>query len=430
MKKTINKRFKETVYQTTLQNGLPVFIIHKPGFKSSAAYFATPFGGLDTQRRCENGEIVHFLPGSAHFLEHKLFESDNRDIMTIFTELGAQVNAFTSYTETVYYFTTSGNIVKPLHLLLDFVQSNGFSPESIEKEKGIIIQELKMYEQMPDSRLINETYRCLYHVHPLNQDIGGSVESVKEIDKAHLDLCYSTNYHPSNMVLVVASGQSPSKIKNLIEKNQSTKDFGPWIQSERIIVNEPDIPKQRYSEIQMDIQSLKATVSFKINQFFTDPIERLKKEWALRLLLEAHFSSINPEYQQWTDDQIIGDFFGVESDLGIDYGFILFYNETENDLEFENFVLREWEKATISQTTLDQLKKRYLGQSIRSLNQPEDMAVAMMRSYFNQVDFFTQLGIIESVNLQDVLEIKQCVNTENVCRVSLKNGTISRNRTV
>ena len=176
MIKHYNELFDETSYTETLDNGLKVIIFHKPGYSLTSACFGTAFGGLNICQR-HNARDYSFHPGTAHFLEHKLFESEEKDIMTAFSLMGANVNAFTSYKETVYYFTKSGEDIKDcLNLLLDFVQNLSITKESVEKEKGIIVEEVSMYMQNPDSRLINETYKSLYEKYPLKYDIGGDEE--------------------------------------------------------------------------------------------------------------------------------------------------------------------------------------------------------------------------------------------------------------
>ena len=181
--------------------------------------------------------------------------------MSAFTEVGASVNAFTSYEETVYYFSTSNDLEKPLNMLLDFVGELKISEDSVEKEKGIIIQELRMYAQMPDSRLVNETYRSLFVEHPFSNDIGGSEESVTSITKDHLELCYRLNYHPQRMLLVVASGEEPERIFDLVDKNHSKKTFDNAPLVESVKVNEPNHVFREKFDFILDVQSLKSTVT-------------------------------------------------------------------------------------------------------------------------------------------------------------------------
>ncbi len=425
MNKISNQRFNETLYEQMLSSGLRVVVIHKPGYIGSSALLATPFGGMHTKLKDNEGNIFDILPGSAHFLEHKLFESEEGDIMSAFTEVGASVNAFTSYEETVYYFSTSNDIDEPLNMLLNFVGDLRISEESVEKEKGIIIQELRMYAQMPDSRLVNETYRSLFVEHPFSNDIGGSEESVSSITKAHLELCYHLNYHPQRMLLVVATGEQPQRIFDLVEKNHASKTFDnvPLVQS--LPINEPNHVYRKNHDFTLDVQSLKSTITFKLNHSIQSERERKKAEWSLRLLMEATFSPLNPAYQDWMDEGVISDFFGFEVDLGEGYGLLMFYNETDDSTKFEEFLEKEISNSTISDATLEQLKRRYLGQAFRSLNDLEDMAISFIRATFAKADFFESLTWVEDISLKDIENVRNLIDLDNKCIVSIKKSKSS-----
>jgi len=420
-----NKRFNETIYEQKVSSGLKVVVIHKPGYVGSSALIATPFGGMHNKLIDQNGNIIDILPGSAHFLEHKLFESEEGDIMTAFTEVGASVNAFTSYEETVYFFSISNEIETPLNMLLDFVSNLQISEDSVEKEKGIIIQELRMYAQMPDARLVNETYRSLFVEHPFSNDIGGTEESVTAITKQHLEQCYKLNYHPQRMLLVVATGESPQRIFDIVENNHASKSFDDAPVVESVKIAEPGHVFRQYHEFQLDVQSLKSTVTYKINHTMQNESDRKKAEWSLRLLMEATFSALNPAYQDWMDEGLVSDFFGFEVDLGEGYGLLMFYNETEDSKSFVEFLDKEIKNSSISDSTLQQLKRRYIGQAFRSLNDLEDMAISYIRSTFAKADFFESLTWVEDITLYDVENSRSLIDLGNRCIVSLKKSKTS-----
>lgn len=193
MKTIRNERYQESYDVETLDNGLRVVIWHKPGYARSLFMMATPLGAMDICQVDEHGTQCVYPAGIAHFLEHKMFEKKDRDVMDDFSRMGASVNAFTSYGETAYYFSTSEDVREPLNLLLDFVQDLDISDASVEKEKGIIVSELNMYLQMSDNRLLMETYKSLFHEHPLKYDIGGDEESVRSITRTQLEECYARN---------------------------------------------------------------------------------------------------------------------------------------------------------------------------------------------------------------------------------------------
>ena len=203
--KVMTNQFNEDIQTFTTQSGLEVIILHRPGFKQSTALYGTPFGSLNLEQKL-NGEHIEHKKGLAHFLEHKLFEvEDGTDVLSTFANMGASANAFTSYDETMYYFNHNGPIQEPLELLLDFVSEFKISQESVDKEKGIITEELIMYEQMPDMMLLTETFRNVFHDYPIIHDIAGTRESVAATTLEDLELAYKMNYSDERMVLVVVS---------------------------------------------------------------------------------------------------------------------------------------------------------------------------------------------------------------------------------
>ncbi|MGL5540585.1 MAG: EF-P 5-aminopentanol modification-associated protein YfmH, partial [Erysipelotrichaceae bacterium] len=239
MEKHTSEKYQETYYETTLDNGLRVVLFHRPGFDKSFFLMGTPFGAFDLQQVDEEGNEYHFPAGIAHFLEHKMFEHPDGDVMDQFSNMGVNVNAFTSYGETCYYFSTTQAIKEPLELLLDFTQVLHIDGASVEKEKGIICQELAMYRQQSDSRLINETFGCMYHEHPLKYDIGGDDESVNATTLAQLQDCFALNYAPSKTILVGVSSEEPTTILEWIQANQAKKTFPQTKRTHRKVVNEP-----------------------------------------------------------------------------------------------------------------------------------------------------------------------------------------------
>lgn len=176
----------------------------KPELTKTYGVFMTNYGSID-QSFVPIGqtEAITVPDGIAHFLEHKLFEKEDRDVFTDFTKQAASPNAFTSFTETAYLFSATSNIEKNVLTLIDFVQDPYFSEQSVEKEKGIIAQEINMYDDQPDWRLFMGTNKALFHNHPVNIDIAGTVDSIYTITKDDLYTCYHTFYHPENMILFV-----------------------------------------------------------------------------------------------------------------------------------------------------------------------------------------------------------------------------------
>lgn len=413
MNKVVNERFQETYYEHTLENGLKVILWEKKDYAKSFFMMASPLGALDLEQVDENGKSYSFPSGIAHFLEHKMFEKQNQDVMEEFTAMGASCNAFTSYNETAYYFSTTEDPIKPLNLLLDFVQNLDISKESVEKEKGIIIQELEMYQQMSETRILNETMSAVFENHPLKYDIGGDRESVSSTTKEQLDECYALNYHPSKMILVGVSGHDCQKLMDVIIENQSKKTF-PEIPSvnRKSVVEKKEVFKKEHS-LSMDITVPKVCIAYKL-EGIENPKDRNRIEWCYKMLFDMYFSSLNPKYQQWLDQEIINNSFTFEIDFGADYGILLFYSESEKTNEFIDTIKNELMSINdIKDEVLEQLKRRYFGVSINALSNMKHLAITFMRTYFAKQDFYESIEMIEDITCEDLLEVIKDIDLDN-----------------
>jgi len=358
MEKHSNEKFQETYYTETLANGLKVIIWHKQDYANSIFCFASSFGALNLQMEVDGKRSV-FHSGVAHFLEHKMFESsDHHDVMDDFTRLGCNVNAFTSHNETVYYFSTAKKDIKvPLELLLDFVQDFSVSEEAVEKEKGIILQEYLMYQQMPDVRLEMELLKSLYQKLPLNQDISGDEENINAISKEELETAHSINYHPSNMVLMVVTAIDPQAVLQIVADNQKNKALKLLGKIEKVFEEEPKkVAREKY-EFSMDLAQPKIAVGYKLQPPTGDRRSVLRFDLLARLWIQAYFTASNPDYQKWLDYKLINDSFSAEFDISDKYALLLF---TCDDLggdfvETMDAYLKELLKRPFSEAVLKQL---------------------------------------------------------------------------
>lgn len=402
MDKHYDSFFDETYYTETLDNGLKVVVFHKPLFNTTACAFGTPYGALKINQKIKNKEY-HFHPGIAHFLEHKLFESQGDDMMNLFSSYGANVNAFTSYKETVYYFTKTGEgIEECLNLLLDFVQDLHITDKSVEKEKGIIYQEVSMYEQNPDSRLINETYKSLYRNNPIKFDIGGDKESVYAISKKELEECYKLNYHPSNMLLCITTFIDPNIIIKIVKDNQSKKHFKKFNKIESANLQEPNKPVKTRHTFKMPINTNKHLLAIKVNENFKDEYDAFKTEWCYRFLFEVHFSPINKKYQKWLDDKIINDFFGYEIDFDLNCAYMMFYIENNDETVLKKLVEESLKEKIINEEILTQIKRRNIGIMFNSFSDVEAFTLGYTRDKLEGLDVFKEFEILNNITLEDV----------------------------
>ncbi len=419
----IKNNYGELIYESTLDNGMNVYIVHKPEFVSSYAMIATPFGAFDLEQVDASGVHYHFQPGSAHFLEHKLFEDENRDVLSMFADMGASANAGTSYESTSYYFSHSGSIEKPLSLLLDFVQSLSISDASVEKEKGIIIQELSMYDQMPDFRLYMETLKSIYHNHPLKYDIGGSAQSVRDTTREELECAYSLNYHPANMILVVVTQEDPAAVLSFIEQNQLSKTFPADPKIKRVLQDEPATVVRKDYTFTMRAETEKYFIGYKLPAYTGDDLERLRIESMLFFILESNFSTLNPQYQDWLDQGIISDYFSYEINYGKDQAMLLFANEGNNSDALAQLIESILAHPVVDEDKLEQLKRRYMGSTIRMFTNYDRYAQQLIQSRFKGTQLFELIEGIHSIRIEELEEAKKefVLTNRTITKVKISN---------
>ena len=221
MERIVYPRLAEELYRVVLPNGLTVLIAPKPGFTRKLAYFAADFGAIHNVF-CLDGQDMVAPEGVAHYLEHKLFDiPGGRDITAEFAALGAVPNAFTSHDLTVYYFSCTEQFNAGLELLLEFVSTPYFTDESVQKEQGIIGQEISMDADTPESRVFQNLMKCMYRHHPVQVDVLGTVESIARITPQVLYDCHRAFYQPGNMLLCVVGDVDPEEVVRIAEEQLS-----------------------------------------------------------------------------------------------------------------------------------------------------------------------------------------------------------------
>lgn len=406
--KKIENIFNEEAYHTITDTGLNVFIVYKPGFKKSVAAYGTSFGALNLVQEV-NGEVVNHKKGLAHFLEHKLFEDEEGDILSQFTELGANANAFTSYDQTVYYFSTQQAIEKPLRLLIKLVNRIYLDEASIEKEKGIIVEELKMYENNPNMNLLMRTYENVYQTYPLRYDIGGDEASVRDTTLDDVLTAYEINYNPKKMALVIVSGDAPESILEIV----NTSKIKPDHKKQVIDVFEPESLKVSKEEdvYQFKVQTPKASLSFK---FEYQGSNTLKDEFLIRAILNMNFSDLNDDFQEWLDEDIINDYFSYDVDLRDGFGVIYFFNEGDKNAEFKALITDKMNHLVFDSVIFQQITKRYFGESILSLSQYDRYAINVLSAFFKNVSYFDYLKEIRNVNSEEIQQILSMLKVYSV----------------
>ncbi len=409
MEKIYFETLKETLYHEKMANGLQVYLLPKMGFEKTYGLFSTKFGAIDTTFIPLNkDEMIKVEDGIAHFLEHKMFDMSDGDASEKFAKLGASTNAFTSSSRTAYLFSTTSNEYACIELLLDFVQKLEITPESVEKEKGIIGQEIKMYDDDPDWQVYFGSIQNLYQQHPVAVDIAGTVETVNRTDKDMLELCYNTFYHPSNMMIFVVGNIDPDKAMATIKENQDKKNFSlanPIVLKK---VNEPKEIKTKEKVLTMDVEMNKIIVSIKVNEILENPKDKIKRELALNLLFDLLFSKSAKLYNDWLNQGIINDSFSASFTQERDYAFIQIgcdCNDYETLKEKLLDLIKDFDTIKIDQKDFNRIKKKNIGLFINMFNSPESIANLFSRYYFEGTNAFDLVDEVAKLEIDDIYDV-------------------------
>lgn len=398
---------QETLYREVMDNGLEVIVLPKEGFNKTYATFATKYGSIDNRFAVGNEEAVKVPDGIAHFLEHKMFEEPTGDIFAKFASQGASANAFTTFDRTVYLFSATEQIDANIETLIDFVQNPYFTDANVNKEKGIIEQEINMYKDNADWRVYFGLIEALYHKHPVHIDIAGTVESIYQIDKETLYKCYETFYHPSNMLLFVVGGVNAKEVFSLVRANQSAKSFAPQGEIKRFFDDEPLSVKEERRVVKLPVSLPKCMVGFKEKEVGLTGDALLKREVTSKLMLEAIIGSSSSLYQHLYEQELISDSFGHEYNSSTGYCFSVIGGDTPDPDKLVaelRTALERLKDEGIPHETFERAKRKKIGSYLRMLNSPEAIAGEFTRYSFRDSDMFDVLAYYENCTLEDVNE--------------------------
>lgn len=410
MEKITFDQLQEELYYEKLANGLDVYVLPKQGFNKTYATFTTNYGSIDHEFvPLGKDESVRVTDGIAHFLEHKMFEKEDGDVFQQFSKQGASANAFTSFTRTAYLFSSTNDVDQNLHTLLDFVQEPYFSDQTVEKEKGIIGQEITMYDDNPDWRLYFGLISNMYKNHPVKIDIAGTIDSISEITKEMLYECYHTFYHPSNMLLFIVGPVDPEHILRLVRDNQLAKTFAEKQEIVRKFEVEPIEVAEKSQELQMNVQTAKCLVGMKANDVNQSGETMLKNELTINVMLELLFGKSTKNYTKLYETGLIDDSFSADYTQERGFGFAMVGGDTSDPNQLaeniKEMLLEAKQGLIFTEETLDRAKKKKIGTFLRAVNSPEYIANQFTRYAFNKMDFFQVVPVLESITLADIKTI-------------------------
>ena len=293
------------IYEEKLDNGMEIYIIPKENVNGYYVTLSTKYGSIhDEFIPSGNRDYVKVPMGVAHFLEHKVFEQkDGIDPFTFYSERGCDANANTSNYKTTYLFSGTSALDEGLNYLLDYVQNPYFTDENVEKEKGIIEQEINMYKDNPYFKLYDEILYNAFINHPIKYPIAGTVESINKITKEDLYTCYNTFYHPSNMFLVVTGNVDPKEIIDLVKLNQEQKEVKKQDKIEIKYCDEPDSVSIDFKKDNLDVEIPKVAIGYKIKNNTELNINDFKTY--LNILFNIKFGSVSEFNEKLREDNLI-----------------------------------------------------------------------------------------------------------------------------
>ncbi len=404
----------EVLYSGVHTSGVRIFVLPKPGFRKCMAMFATAYGSIDTTYTADGVE-KRIPDGTAHFLEHKLFEEEQGNVFDRFSVLGANANAFTSFGTTAYYFTASDRFCENLETLISFVQSPYFTEESILKEQGIIGQEIKMYEDDPSWQVYYKGIEGLYHKHPVKIDIAGTVDTIADISEKTLYEIYNQYYHPSNMVLFVAGDVS---VDEVFETAQRTlKDIEPLAAPiQRKLPDEPDSIVSHCVEKRLDVAVPMFQIAFKDNVTDLRGKQLLKKEIICEMLMELMFGKSGVIYKELYESGLINKTFSAEYSGHRDYAFATVGADSKHPYEAYDRFMELLDTVTITEADFIRAKKCAWGDYIDMFDSTESLGYSFTLHQLIGVDMFDFKEAYDSITYEDLCERRDALlRKENSC---------------
>ena len=400
-----NLKVKEKVYIEKLKNGLTVMVIPKEGIKKKYIIWGTHYGSNDSKFIVPGETQVTEVPkGVAHFLEHKMFEQENgRNSLDVLSSLGVNANAFTTNTHTAYLYEATDNFYEALDEFMDYVQHPYFTDENVEKEKGIIGQEIMMYDDYPEWKVYLNALEAMYHTNPVKLDITGTIETISHIDKDILYKCYNTFYNPSNMCLVVCGDFKPNEIlkeieKRLIDKKAEGEIKRIYEKEEETIVN-PKIESKMEVSIPLFALGIKCLPP--------KQKEKVKTHIAIDILLNLIIGESSNLYQELYKSGIILNMPSFEYEYTDEYAHILISGVSRNpniffdmfNKEIDNFI-----NNGINEQDFERVKKMIYGEYIKEYNDVSNIARIFLTDFMKGVNSF---DYIEEITALDIEYAKQ-----------------------
>ena len=390
---------KEKAYIEKLENGMTVIIVPKQNTKKKYVIWGTHFGSIDNRFIMPgSGEEVFVPDGVAHYLEHKMFEQPNgTNSLDTLMALGIDANAYTTNDHTAYLFECTNNFEEALTELMDYVQHPYFTDENVEKERGIIGQEIMMYDDDPQWRLYMNAMDCMYKHNAIKIDIAGSIDSISHIDKDVLYKCYNTFYHPSNMVFVVCGDVEPeSMLENIKSKLLKKENQG---NIKRIYPKSEDEINKKYKEQKMQVSAPLFMIGFRdINE----EKDVVKKHIAIEILLNMIIGKSSKLYKQLYEEAVLLAEPDMDYEFANDYAHILISGQSKNPNKVQDGIIKtikEYNK-NLNEDHFERIKKKVYGDFVTEYNSVSNTARMFLTDFFKGINPFDYIEEYSSVTLE------------------------------
>jgi len=411
-----NIKTGEKVYKTVLDNGLKVFVCPKKGFVKKIGMYGTIYGSIDNEFvDITTGNRLKVEDGIAHFLEHKLFEQEGDNALDVFAKMGVSSNAYTSFDHTVYFFETSSKYEECLEKLLDFVNNPYFTDANVEKEKGIIGQEIRMYDDEPNAVVYYNVLRAMYKEHPLKVDIAGTVESVNRINKEALYSCYNTFYNPANMfVIVIGDVDVDYTIDKINEQINRISRNSAMV--ERFSPVEPQEIAQKEIEKKLDVYMPYLCVGFKHQR--QDGKTNVKNTIIVDLINDICFSNLSEFYEKMYNDSVINEPMQISYECGADFAHTIVFATSKEyhkcEIKIKEYISK-LKEGGVDEELFNIAKKKKQGEYI---HQTEDLMAIhrqIIDSIIQDTSVYEEVNALENITKQDVDDfIKEYLREDNM----------------
>ncbi len=407
-----NKRIKEKYTRIKHKSGLTICLYPMKKYSTAFAIFGAKYGSVDTTFKTKDEAEYTAVPeGIAHYLEHKLFENDDCDALEQYAKTGASANAYTSFDSTAYYFSCTREFEKNLRILINFVTNPYFTEESVQKEQGIISQEIKIYLDDPGWRVFFNGLSSVYHNNPVRIDIAGTTESIKKIDKDLLYRCYNSFYNLNNMVLSVAGNFEPEQVLRICDELLAASEDA---ELDILIPEEPYEVKEKRCVQKLYCAVPLFQLAFKMPNY--TGYENTRNFIIYNILLETALGNTSQFFSRLYESGLINDTFHVGVFSGRGFFLPTADGESRDPDKVKDEIISELnrlKKEGIPKDEFETIKKKTYGELVGTFNNVSSVAKSAMQAEFNGINIYENVEITASITYEDITDALLRLDTEN-----------------